>query len=578
MSGSVVISKAYQDKGQRLNVELCRVGLYLIILSVGIFSYLYQSDFVDWRVLSVLMTVTAVGFFSHGVISFFIDELPKFPKLLTLSFVLDIGLIAIVIWFSRINQSLFLFFFLLNILLAGFALKRFGAFSVACLTSLCFSILNLYLPDIRSLSQILIILLNNISFFAVAFLADYLSSNMETIYEELKATGLSLKSVEDLNVEVIENIPVGLVTFDDSGTIFQHNQIFKTFISLNSKDGHQFRGRNIFELWPGVKPIISEVRNLNVQDRMPFDYVLRDSREGPSVSEVRGARSDSGEARSDSGEATSETGYTSRTLVMTLSRVLNSVINRQLFILLAEDVTKVRTLEASSRQNEKLAAIGGLAAGIAHEIRNPLASISGSVELLSQTTQAEDDRKLMKIILKEIDRLNRLITEFLDYARPDDGDPKDSVDLVSILNEIVSSLKADKVLSEGVKFDLNLPPTLIIQAQRDKLKQALLNIIINGLQAMFGRSSKVMSITLNVPSLGPIELNIKDTGAGIPADVQKRIFEPFYTTKTKGTGLGLAVTHKILQSHKIKAKVQSTPNIGTSFCLEIWDSNTQLKC
>jgi two-component system sensor histidine kinase PilS (NtrC family) len=252
-------------------------------------------------------------------------------------------------------------------------------------------------------------------------------------------------------------------------------------------------------------------------------------------------------------------------LGMTQSKIFSPELQTNLIIALFDDLTKLRQMEYDARQNEKLAAIGGLAAGIAHEIRNPLAGISGSIELLSQTVNDETDRKLFRIILREIDRLNSLITEFLDYSRPETP-PTDAVDLGSVLNEVLDSLKTNAQLRADIIQVREFSAGLKILGRREKLQQAFLNIIINSYQAMTDSTHPRLEVrTLTTDK--EIELRIRDTGCGMSEGTKRKMFEPFHTTKIKGTGLGLAVTHKILEGHGAKVFVESEQGKGTEFVL-----------
>ncbi len=238
------------------------------------------------------------------------------------------------------------------------------------------------------------------------------------------------------------------------------------------------------------------------------------------------------------------------------------------FIITFQDLTRVRRLENQMRQSEKMAAVGQLAAGIAHEIRNPLASISGSIQLLgsSFTARQEEEQKLMAISMREIDRLNNLITEFLDFVRPDTL-RDDPVDLNQLVRDVLEMLKYNKVLRADIKQDLDLSARQVISGNRDKLKQALLNITINAYQAMTESLDPVITVSTSDRD-GRVILKIRDRGVGIDEVGLRKMFEPFHTTKPKGTGLGLAVTHKIIESHQGSIFVDSTKGAGTEFTLE----------
>ncbi len=258
-------------------------------------------------------------------------------------------------------------------------------------------------------------------------------------------------------------------------------------------------------------------------------------------------------------------------LGMTVSKTYSPELQAHLSIALFDDLTKIRQLEYNARQNEKLAAVGGLAAGIAHEIRNPLAGISGSIEMLSQTVNNDDDRKLMKIVLREIDRLNNLITEFLDYARPETP-PTDPVNLSSLFTEILDSMRLNNQVRADVEQIREYPDGLMILGRRDKLKQAFLNIVLNSYQAMNESSHPSLSVKA-VVSENEVRVRIRDTGSGMNEVTKRKMFEPFHTTKPKGTGLGLAVTHKILEGHGAKVFVESEVGVGTEFILTFPKAN-----
>jgi two-component system sensor histidine kinase PilS (NtrC family) len=237
-------------------------------------------------------------------------------------------------------------------------------------------------------------------------------------------------------------------------------------------------------------------------------------------------------------------------------------IEDQIKVNLIKDVTDVILLQEQMKQKDKMAAVGQLAAGIAHEIRNPLAGISGSIELLSQDKSDPDEQKLMKIILREIDRLNHLITEFLDYSKPDKS-PDQPVDLSFILDEVVQNIKNHPEFSKNLTLNLNISKSIVLGFS-DKLKQGFLNIVMNAVQAMKDQTEPQLGIAIE-QSAQSVVVRIRDNGSGMTETVKNRIFEPFFTTKSKGTGLGMAITHKIFESHQAQVEIDSQVGVGTEF-------------
>jgi two-component system sensor histidine kinase PilS (NtrC family) len=229
-----------------------------------------------------------------------------------------------------------------------------------------------------------------------------------------------------------------------------------------------------------------------------------------------------------------------------------------------QDLTELRKMEKSVRQAERLAVLGGLAAGVAHEIRNPLASISGSIELLHQMPQAdEDSRALMSIVLREIDRLNGLLTDLLDYAnpRPIKLAP---LDLVELVRDTVRVFENDPNLA-GVDVvlvgDDRLRP-VPMTGDAAKLRQVLWNLLRNAAEA--GGTVEVEVVPREVD----VEIRVRDDGPGISAEHRSRIFEPFFTTKARGSGLGLATVHSLVTDHRGTITFESHDS-GTCFTVRL---------
>ena len=239
-------------------------------------------------------------------------------------------------------------------------------------------------------------------------------------------------------------------------------------------------------------------------------------------------------------------------------RLYSEEVNRSIWVFLLQDHTELRDLELQLQQKEKLAAVGALAAGIAHEIRNPLTGMSGSIELLKESITGDSEQRLMRIVLREIDRLNHLITEFLDFAKPMQP-PTDELDLGQVLEEVLQQVRLRTDNPPNLKIETAIARSKILGHQ-DKLKQAFLNVIVNAVQAMDKTSNPLLKVSCEAG-----EVTVTDNGCGMDEDTQKRIFEPFFTKKPKGTGLGMAITYKIFEMHDVKVDILSTVGEGTTF-------------
>ena len=232
-----------------------------------------------------------------------------------------------------------------------------------------------------------------------------------------------------------------------------------------------------------------------------------------------------------------------------------------------QDLTPLREMEESVRRSERFAGIGKMAAGIAHEIRNPLASMSGSIQMLSQSGSLDHTgNRLMKIVLRETDRLNSLVTEFLQFARPNPPE-FEQIHLRHVLDEMIlvfRYLHFSNTPASRPDLDVNLRMESEIQIQADprQLRQVFWNLLNNSVQAMPDGGTIDIVVEKRARE---VEVQVLDQGVGIPVDRLDRIFDPFYSTKKDGTGLGLALVHRIIEEHEGRIHVVSSPGEGTRF-------------
>jgi two-component system, NtrC family, sensor histidine kinase PilS len=497
-----------------------------IVLLITIIYQVANSAFISYDIFFKVYLLLSLSFFLNGFYTLFIDRLTNSWVWTALLFLWETLYVSLLIYFIGVNQSLLVFLYLINIILCGVVFQRKGGVYLALVTSISFSILLAMDKQVQGNAMYLAVGVNNLAFFTVAYLAGFLSEQLNFMGVELKERGRDIRLLKNLNSLIIDNMQAGLLTVDNQGIILQQNNMALTLFAKKKS--------LIGETIASIYPPFSDKLGLSIDKQVhEFDVKLGD-----------GLR---------------------RILRTQFSPLYDERGEKKGSILVFEDVGQLKKLEDRVRQSEKMAAIGQLAAGIAHEIRNPLASISGSVQLLqSDRKNSPDEAKLMNIVLREIDRLNKLISEFLDYARPQM--PLDqTVSLSELLAELVETLKLDQ-LSQGVRFDVSISPNIEIPGNYDKLKQAFWNIIINSLQSMEASKSKVLVVNLTMQAAFAV-LRIRDSGSGIPPEQLARIFEPFHTTKPKGTGLGLAIVHSILENHFADIEVKSELQVGSEFII-----------
>lgn len=213
-------------------------------------------------------------------------------------------------------------------------------------------------------------------------------------------------------------------------------------------------------------------------------------------------------------------------------------------------------------QSEKLAALGKLSAGIAHEIRNPLTSIKILIHSLAENLKDSEAKEDIKVIEDEIERMNRIIKRFLDFARPKEPEFS-SVDINQILEETIN-LVSGEVKEHNIALEKGLSTLPRIQADEEQMKQIFLNLFLNAIQAM-PEGGKLRIKTKVVDGPCPVQIEIQDEGAGIPDQIKDKLFEPFFTTKEEGIGLGLSIVKRIIDDHRGSIEVKDNHPRGTVF-------------
>jgi two-component system sensor histidine kinase PilS (NtrC family) len=385
-------------------------------------------------------------------------------------------------------------------------------------------------PEAQSTSDFLRSLgLNLGALLGVGALAYLLAGELQRTEASLASERRVVADLVTLHQDIVRSLTSGLVTVDLDGRVLTVNDTAAELL------GEDHAGRDIDQVLPGLRARLAGLQ-LGGELRRADLTIAGGERPlvlGISVSPLRDVH----------------------------DRVIGRVIH-------FTDLTELRRMELQVKQAERMSTIGQLAAGIAHEIRNPLASMSGSIELLQQAAAAsEDDRTLMQIVVREIDRLNALISDLLDYANPR---PRESTrfDLAVLIEETVTVFRQDRTRAD-VDVQTILPPAgaLMIEADPAKLRQVIWNLVRNAADAAAtGGGHVVVSVTGEGDR---VEIAITDDGPGIAAEHLPRIFDPFFTTKKKGTGLGLATCLSVITEHGGEIDVDSELGKGTRFLIRL---------
>ena len=526
--------KTFEDIGRPwLMVHTVRTTFLVAILLVSVVYQIHLGNFLNVEIWMPVYAILFVNFLLNSVYLFLFDRVENQARWNAALFALDTVAVTALIHFTGTGQSLFLFLYLINLILGGLIFGRDGSWLLAFWTSMCFSALLIFSPDVLGQSLYFSLAVNNLAFAAVTFLSGRLAAQLTAVDSRLQETHSDLLALQNLNELIVNNVTTGLVVISRTG-----------FVQFFNPTSEKILGRRDFAQ---VK-----IQDLLPQLEWPWTSLIEDETQAFERRDLRLARADG----------------SLQVLEVVIARFRDAEGKIKGWLLLFDDRTEQKLLEDTVRNQEKLAAVGQLAAGIAHEIRNPLASISGSVQLLMTNTQSHsgEDLQLMRIVDKEINRLNGLITEFLDYVRPEQR-YNIPVNINSLIREVAEGIQFNPKLRKDVEQRLKLNAACTILGNRDKIKQALLNFVINAYQAMDKTVNPVLEIETR-DQRATVTLIIRDNGCGIKPENLHRIFEPFHTTKPSGTGLGLAVTHKILQAHEAKIFVESIAGEGTKFVIE----------
>jgi len=365
----------------------------------------------------------------------------------------------------------------------------------------------------------------NMAAFAVtASLGILLARRIHEAESRLATAEENLRRIEKLHRYLVNSIKSGLLTIDEKGTILSFNSAAHKLLGMTSKD---ITGQDIVAVWPESREVVARLAKNEETERLelPFGEISAKRCFGISAFPLRDDR--------------------------------NGMLGHGIIF---QDITQAKEEEARRERIGRLAALGEMAAGLAHEIRNPLASISGASQLLSESELVlPGGENLLAIILREASHLNDLTHSFLLYARPETR-PPESFELDGLIETIVSGMKRRKDLPVA-HITVATPPGLRCHGDRFRFRQILENLLTNAHQALPSEGGKI-SVSGRIQA-GSIVLTVEDTGTGIADEDLPKVFNPFFTSRPDGTGLGLAIVHQLVTSIGGDIAISSRKGQGT---------------
>lgn len=523
----------FDDALRRLKVLIFSRAL-IVSLLLGSFYFFRIGDyhFPQFRAFSYLIAFLYFLTIIYSVTLRFIKDIRSFTTLAYIQITLDVFSEVLLVALTGGIGSLFTFTFLLSIISASIVLNKRASYAIASLCSILYGLLiefQFYYQfpaensGIFSAQYFLYnVFTHIIAFYLVAFLSGNLSDRLQTAIETLKEKDLFIDDLKALSDNIVESMPSGVFTTNLNWKIVTFNRTARMITGRSLDEALDKRPRDIF---PFLQQASIPFRRLEgkVEDRGKTIFI------GISMSTLKDG----------SGNPIGMLG-------------------------IFQDLTKVKEMEAEIQKKENWAFIGELSASIAHELRNPLASLKASIEMLREKkVSAEYADQLMEIAVTEMDRLNNIITDFLIYAKPQ-RPQKDTVDLHKSLRDLTSLLRNSVAEKENYEILEDFSGELPVSADANQIQQVLWNLGTNALDALSGEGGRLTISTAK--KNGMVEIAFTDTGSGISRADRDKIFYPFFTTKERGTGLGLAIAKRIVEEHGGMIRVDSpADSTGTRF-------------
>ncbi len=495
--------------------NLARLALMTLVLFTTIF--LRQEVLGEAAILQIYGALCASFLISLINVSLW-DQTLRVRLYIPSQLLYDLLLTSYLVYLTGVNDSIFLVLYLLNIVFASVVFQLHGALTVAALSGVVYAFIYYANIDPNTPNAFYNLAYSELLFLLSALLSGQFMDELKRQKKMLELQRESIARLELLNDRLLNSIPVGLVSVDDDEYVHSINQTALSILRLQHTPEMRIK---YHELLPELRGIIQAWDKMTETQRLRFLFRHGDSQKARfSLNLVKLSKSTSGEKPG------------------------------MQHILVFEDVSKMVELEQKLEFESRLAATGELAAGIAHEIRNPLASISGSIEMLSRNLviEGEQERKLFDIAKREISRLNNLITDFLEFAKPRDESSGNFLLREAVL-EVSEAMLSGGNTGRNVKFEIEVPPALSVHANRERIKQVLFNLFLNAKEAATG-PELLISLSAQESADGAVHIDLRDDGPGIPPELAKKIFDPFFTTKKNGTGLGLATVARILKAAK----------------------------
>ena len=547
--------------GKLQKLMLLRLLFVSVLLGASVFLQARQTKVYFGDIQTTHYFLIATVYLLTFIYILLFTTLKNLVRQAYLQLLADSFFITAIIFSTGGIGSIFSFLYILNIINASIILYRRGGMIVASSCSILYGLLldlhyyNIIQPlgnnwekasQFQASNIFYIIVVNIAAFYIVAFLSSLPSEQARKSREELKEKEEDISKLEALNEWIISSITSGLITIDEQKRIILFNPAAEKIFGMANQE---VIGKKIPDILPQIDGYIADTQDENKLIPSMFR----------NFSDIK--------YQNVMGETLFLRFYMSPLVIPGTGQKGN--------ILLFQDVTEMTEIEKEMKRVEGLALVGELAAGIAHEIRNPMASISGSIQILKEEMDTDEvNRRLMDIILREIDRLNHLINDFLKYARPKPFELRE-FSLNQLITESLLLLKNSGKWNKNIELKTELDSMDKIVSDPEQIRQVIWNILLNAVEALPGKGAlfvgtkSVTTETHGGKGSDTIEITVRDSGEGFTEKALAQMFSPFFTTKEEGSGLGLAIVKQIVEGLKGNVYGRNFPDGGAEIILLI---------